>query len=133
MKNSAIQAIKEFNKFNKRSIRTFQTGATRDSDLDKPDFEGYLSPIVIKRFGEYMLRHQIQPDGSKRGSDNWQLGITKEAYIKSAWRHFLDFWLFHREYKGRDDIEEALCAILFNIQGYLHELLREKLVLKDEI
>jgi len=33
--------------------RTFDTGATRDTSQDKLDFEGFLSPLVIKRFGEY--------------------------------------------------------------------------------
>ena len=31
-------------------IRKFKTGATRDIDSGKIDPEGYISPIVIKRF-----------------------------------------------------------------------------------
>jgi len=107
-------------------MRTFETGATRDTDENKPDLEGFLSPIVIQRFGEYMSKHRIQSDGSLRDSDNWQKGIPKEAYMKSAFRHFMDVWLFHRGYKGRDDMEEALMALMFNIMGYAHELLKEK-------
>jgi hypothetical protein len=52
--------------------------------------------------------------------------MPKSAYMKSLWRHFLDLWMFHRGYKGREDIEEALCAIMFNTQGYLYEILKEK-------
>ena len=27
--------------------RVFETGATRDTDAGKPDYEGFLSPLVI--------------------------------------------------------------------------------------
>jgi hypothetical protein len=73
-----------------------------------------------------MNKHRIQSDGSLRNSDNWQFGIPKDAYIKSAWRHFHDWWMEHRGYKSREGIEDALCAILFNVQGYLFEILKEK-------
>jgi hypothetical protein len=106
-------------------MRTFDTGATRDSDESKPDFEGFLSPLVIQRYGEYMAKHQTQADGSRRASDNWQKGIPKDAYIKSAWRHFVDWWLEHREQPSREGLEDALCALLFNTMGYLHETLKE--------
>jgi hypothetical protein len=112
-------------------MRIFKSGATRDTEENKPDFEGYLSPLVIRGFGDYMLKHQTCADGSKRGSDNWQglFGEGKEHYdvcMKSLLRHVLDLWLFHRGYKGRDNIEEALYAIMFNTQAYLHKLLLEK-------
>jgi hypothetical protein len=109
-------------------MRTFETGATRDTDLGKYDYEGFLSPLVIERFGQYMHKHRTQADGQLRDSDNWQKGITLEAYMKSLWRHFMDMWLRHRGYHriAREDMEEALCAELFNIQGYLHELLKKR-------
>ena len=110
----------------KKKIRKFKSGATRDTDLGKLDFEGFLSPLVLQRFGEYMDKHRTQSDGSRRGSDNWQLGIDKDAYIKSAWRHFHDWWMEHRGYKSRDGVEDALCAIMFNSMGYLLEILKEK-------
>ena len=105
-------------------MRTFNTGATRDDDTTKLDYEGFLSPLVLERFAEYMNKHRKQADGKLRDSDNWQKGIPKDAYIKSAWRHFMDVWKFHRGLKGRDNMEEALCALMFNIMGYLHELLK---------
>lgn len=107
-------------------IRKFKTGATRDTNEGKYDYEGFLSPLVIQRFAEYMNKHRKQSDGSLRDSDNWQKGIPKDAYIKSAWRHFHDWWMEHRGYKSREGTEEALCALLFNVQGYLHEYLKEK-------
>lgn len=115
-------------------MRTFDGGATRDDDTNKPDYEGYLSPLVIRRYGEYMLKHQRQSDGTMRSSDNWQYGIPRDAYMKSLWRHFFDVWSLHRGYNvwnlprgytARECIEEALCALIFNAMGYLHEHLKE--------
>lgn len=114
------------------TIRKFETGATRDTDAGKNDYEGFFSYLVIEEFGNYMTKHRIQSDGSLRDSDNWQKGIPKTAYIKSSWRHFLDVWAIHRGYKRIDKLtgkkitlREALCALLFNIMGYLHEDLKE--------
>ena len=112
-------------------MRQFDSGATRDSDINKNDYEGFLSPLVIERYGEYMTKHRKQADGQLRHSDNWQKGIPKEAYIKSMWRHFLDVWFIHRGYKRWDKqrneeitMEEALMALLFNVMGYAYEILR---------
>jgi hypothetical protein len=107
-------------------MRKFKTGATRDNEEGKFDYEGFYNPLVIKRFGQYMDKHRKQADGKLRDSDNWQKGIPKDAYIKSAWRHFIDWWMEHRGYKSREGIEDALCALLFNVQGYLFEILKNK-------
>lgn len=113
-------------------VRTFDTGATRDADEDKPEYAGFSDPIVWIRFGEYMHRHRFQKDGTKRASDNWKKGIPREVYIQSMFRHFIDLWSHHQAVKEDlpvdDDvnygIEEALCALLFNVQGYLYEQLK---------
>ena len=73
-------------------VRQFKTGATRDTDEGKYDYEGFISPLVLERFAQYMHKHRKQSDGNLRASDNWQKGIPKDAYIKSAWRHFVDWW-----------------------------------------
>jgi hypothetical protein len=109
-----------------QKIRTFSTGATRNLSENKPDYEAYISPLVIERFGEYMLRNQKQADGSMRPGDNWQKGIDFDSYMKSAWRHFLSWWKAHRDYKEQEDIEDSLCAMIFNASGYLHETLKKK-------
>lgn len=106
-------------------MRYFDTGATRDSDDGKLDYEGFLSPIVIQRYSEYMHKHRLQSDGELRASDNWQHGIPKDAYIKSGWRHFMDWWMEHRGYPSREGLIDALCGVLFNAMGYLHEVLKE--------
>lgn len=105
-------------------MRKFESGATRDSDETKLDYEGFLSPLVLERFGQYMNKHRKQADGILRESDNWQKGIPLAAYMKSMWRHFFDVWKSHRS--GGDNQEEELCALMFNAQGYLHELLKIK-------
>lgn len=106
-------------------MRRFDTGATRDDAEDKPDYEGFFSPIVIQRYGEYMLKHQVQADGTLRSSDNWQKGIPKDEYIKSALRHTLDWWLEHDGHLSRAGLQDALCGVMFNAMGYLHEDLLE--------
>ncbi len=103
-------------------MRRFTTGATRDGEDGKLDYEGFLSPIVLERYAQYMHKHRRQSDGTMRPSDNWQLGIPKDAYMKSLWRHFMDVWKAHRGQKI--DMDEALCALIFNAMGYLHERLK---------
>lgn len=106
-------------------VRTFSSGATRDTSVGKLDHEAFLSPLVILRYGEYMHKNRERTDGSLRDGDDWQKGIPPSVYMKSAWRHMLDAWLLHRGYKSASgaDIEESLCGVLFNVMGYLHVLL----------
>jgi len=106
--------------------RNFETGAYRDTDEGKFDYEGFLSPLVLERYAEYMNKHRTQSNGELRDSDNWQKGIPKLVYIKSGWRHFFDWWKAHRKYTTRDTMEDILCALMFNVMGYLHEVLKEK-------
>lgn len=107
-------------------MRTFETGATRDDDEGKPDYIGFCSALVMQRYGEYMMKHQVQADGELRASDNWKKGIDKEAYEQSLGRHFVDAWLEFEGFESRDGLEEALCAIIFNASGLLFEILKEK-------
>ena len=102
-------------------MRKFETGATRNNE---PAFdpEGFMNPRVIRRFCEYMAEHRKEADGELRASDNWQKGIPKNAYMKSLWRHMLDLWDEHRgPYKSKKDQQDIMCAILFNVMGYLYE------------
>lgn len=113
-------------------IRTFDTGATRDQNATKHDFSGYMSPLVVMRFGQYMTSHRVQPDGTVRASNNWKKGIPLDAYMESAWRHFEDLWLEHEGYESREGKEDALCGLLFNIAGYLDVHLKSKGYLKKK-
>lgn len=111
------------------AIRTFETGADRDVDDGKLDYEAFLSPAVLKRFAEYMHKNRVRKDGTLRDGDNWQKGIPQDVYMKSAWRHFFEWWELHRK-AGRGQllvdewIEDTLCALMFNVMGYLHERLK---------
>ena len=115
-------------------LRTFPSGATRDTATNKPQYAGYLSPAAIRRFGQYMLKHQVQSDGSMRASNNWKKGIPKEVLLDSALRHLLDVWGYYEEGRpieqqtARDpkDIEEALCALTFNVNALLFEELQRE-------
>ena len=112
--------------------REFESGATRDTDVGKLDFEGFFAPTVLLRYSEYMNRHRQMPDGTLRDSDNWQKGIPIDVYRKSLVRHLMQAWSLWRgnvtvDNTGAEiDMEEALCAILFNVQGLLFEELKRK-------
>lgn len=115
----------------REAIRTFDTGATRDTVEGKLSYVKALSPIVLRRYLQYLDKHRLQPDGKMRDFDNWKRGIDKDTYLDSAGRHFVSLWLIHQGYQARDnhgevDIEDALCAIIFNAMGYLFELLKDK-------
>lgn len=106
-------------------IREFATGATRDQNANKYDFGGFTCPLVLERFAEYMHKHRLLPDGTLRAADNWKKGIPLAAYAESEWRHHLDFQKAHQGLPA-PDIEDSICALIFNLQGYLHERLKAK-------
>ena len=108
-------------------MRTFDTGATRDTDETKLDFDGFLSPLVIKRYAEYLNKHRVQSDGNVRDSGNWKKGIPQEVYMKSAWRHFMDVWTHTQGYPELVDesLEDAICAVIFNMSGLLYEIRKD--------
>lgn len=109
-------------------MRQFDTGATRDSDDGKFDYEGFLNPLVIQEFGAYMHEHRLQKDGKLRASDNWQKGIPVDAYMKSLLRHVHSLWMHHRGYATEENWRDSAMGILFNIQGYTLERLKEELM-----
>ena len=105
-------------------MRHFETGATRDSTEGKPDYRRLLSPQVLRRFGQYMLEHRVQADGQTRALDNWKKGIPQQEYLSSLLRHVVDYWATTEHNRlGPKEVEDLLCAILFNVQGLLHERL----------
>jgi len=111
-------------------IREFDTGATRDTDVGKLSYIKALSPVVLKRYVEYLGEHRTQSDGNLRDWDNWKKGIDKDIYLDGLGRHFWDTWLLSHGYPAEDnhgpvDIQDALCAIIFNSMGILFELLNK--------
>ncbi|MBW2645221.1 MAG: hypothetical protein JRE23_03395 [Deltaproteobacteria bacterium] len=109
-------------------MRSFDTGATRDTAEGKLDLEGFLSPAVLHQYAKFMNMNRLQSDGQLRDSDNWQKGIPMDVYMKSGYRHFHDWWTGHRGSFNlmidRKPIMAALCGLLFNVMGYIHEELK---------
>lgn len=115
-------------------MRTFKTGATRDSLGDKLQYSRFLSPAVIKRYCEYLQKHREQADGNIREPDNWKHGIDEGVYMDSLLRHVID--LRYGEHYGIDaaqEEEELLCAIMFNAMGMLFEKIKLKGFLTDKV
>jgi len=108
--------------------REWESGAYRDTNSEKLDYEAFYNPLVVREYARYMHKHRKQANGKLRDGDNWQglfgtPGEHRAVCMKSMWRHFHDLWMFHRGYAGRDTIKEALCALLFNVQAYLFSIL----------
>ncbi len=116
------------------NMRIFESGAVRDTSTNKLDYEACLSPLVLKRYAEYIRDCRVQPDGNLRADDNWQKGFGLAVWMKSKLRHILHTWTLHRtgapnlvDEDGKVwDIETALCAEFFNTHGMLHEVLANK-------
>ncbi len=104
------------------AIRTFATGASRNADTNKHDFDGFLSPLFLEAFGAYMHFHRHLDDGSLRDSDNWQKGIPLPEFRKSLLRHVFDLWRALRGYPIKENILWAALGTVFNVQGIVHEL-----------
>lgn len=111
-------------------MRHFDSGAIRDSDTGKLDFEGALSPAVLWEFTAYMSRHRTMPDGSVRSADNWQKGFPDDVLMKSLLRHVMDIWMLHRGHQvvrpenGEEvDMDDALGGAFFNLQAIWHSYL----------
>ena len=139
MQERAEEAVPKWKSSNKPhllaedAIRIFDTGATRDIEDNKLDYEAFLSPQAIECFALYMDFHRNLPDGSRRDGDNWQKGFPNLVLIKSLWRHFFSFWRWCRfAYYGDQNKSLArpfqhplidLCGIMFNVQAYMRQMI----------
>jgi hypothetical protein len=106
------------------TIRKFDTGATRNTDTGKYDYEGFLHPLVLEAFAAYMHSNRRQRDGTYRDSDNWQKGIPLAVYIKSNWRHFVDLWKSQRGIRVPEGELGASAGVLFNTMGWMLERMK---------
>lgn len=105
-------------------MRAFDTGATRDTATNKIDPEGFLSPMVMMQYYKFMNMNRLQSNGELRDSDNWQKGIPTDTYMKSMYRHMTEAWMEHRGHATENGHRAALCGLIFNAMGYLHELVQ---------
>jgi Domain of unknown function (DUF1937) len=96
--------------------RVFATGAKRDVEVGKLDFDGSFSPYALEAVAEYMHRHN---SAAHRAEENWKMGMPLRSFMKSGWRHFHAWWSSH--YAAEPD-KDAICGLIFNAMGYLHEL-----------
>ena len=108
-------------------MRKFSSGATRNEDSGL-EYAGFLSPLVMQEFATYMHRHRLQADGQIRSSRNWRKGMSVESYEESLMRHAVDAWLILEGFptKAREDLAAALCGIMFNTGGLLHEFILQR-------
>lgn len=118
-------------------IRKFETGANRDVNNDKYDYEGFNSPLVMQEFAAYMHENRFLKDGTIRDSDNWQKGFGnheehRDVCMESGFRHFMDWWMEHRGYDSREGVKKAICGLLFNANAYLHDILVEEIEEKQQ-
>lgn len=118
-------------KENPVKLRKFGSGAIRDTNIGKLEYSGFLDPLVLKEFANYMNKHRNLPDGSIRGSSNWKglFGENHESIcFDSLLRHIMDAWFIVEGYpeESREPLIEALCAILFNTQAWLYKVLLDK-------
>lgn len=137
----------------KQEIRQFSTGANRNSDSGKLDYEGFNSPLVEKDYAEYLNRHRRLSDGTLRDSDNWQKMFGDKHFdvcVKSGLRHTFDWWMFHRGFPEATAAytevtrfenpekpftiderialatKEAINGAIFNLKAYNFKLLMDK-------
>lgn len=112
-------------------IRTFETGATRDTAAGKLSYMKALSPEVLEAYIKYLDKHRLQPDGSMREFDNWKKGIDKRVYLDSLLRHDKAVWKLMLGYEVSDNhgpvtLLDSLMAVIFNATGMAYELLIEE-------
>jgi len=114
-----------------KKMERFNSGATRSNTDERNDPEGFMSALAIERYCEYMTKHRKQADGTIRDSDNWQKGMPFGRALKRMWRHLMHLWIRHRGFNPSDqyaavDMEEDLCAIMFNTNVMLHQLVKKR-------
>jgi hypothetical protein len=112
-----------------KSIREFESGATRDKVEGKLNYIKALSPIVMQRYVEYLGKHRTQSDGTQRDWDNWKKGIPQQVYLEGEDRHHRAVWLLIQGYPAFDNygpvtLEDSLCGVIFNSMGMLFEILK---------
>lgn len=112
-------------KENGQKMRQFATGATRDIDTSKYDYEAFLSPMVIEAYAAYMHENRQTNDGTFRDGDNWQKGIPLPVYGSSGMRHVHEWHKVLRDVPVEAGELGAVGGILFNVMGWMHETMKK--------
>lgn len=114
----------------RQTSQVFETGAMRDLSEDKLDFEGCLTPELLTAYAEFKRITRRMADGTMRDDKNWKKGMPIGGYMKSLWRHMVALHAAYLsdamqdEYEGEGEFEAAM-AMMFNIQGFVFERIRE--------
>lgn len=106
--------------------RVFETGAIRDVNTTKVNVMGHISPLVTKFYTEYLHECRKLQDGTLRDAENWKLGMPEQVWLESFVRHTEDVKLIADGFPDAahtPDMKKALCAVLFNAQGLLYQIL----------
>lgn len=82
--------------------RTFDTGAQRDQDTNKPQMSLMPHDELIRVMNHY------KSGAKKYGANNWKNGMPLSVYYDSAQRHLLKWW------QG-DTTEDHAAAAVWNI------------------
>lgn len=107
--------------------RYFDGGAYRDTEDGKLDYARALCPHVLERYLQYLESTRLQSDGNMREFDNWKGGIPVKVYMSSMWRHVWSVWCYvFGMRKPEEEMEDALCAVIFNSMGMLHEVIKSR-------
>lgn len=107
------------------AMRQFASGATRDIDTSKYDYEAFLSPMVIEAYAAYMHENRQTNDGTFRDGDNWQKGIPLPVYGSSGMRHVHEWHKVLRDVPVEAGELGAVGGILFNVMGWMHETMKK--------
>ena len=129
---------KETNPKDAAGIQTFDSGATRTSEDGRLSYVRGLSSVVLRRYLQYLAKHRKQADGSMREFDNWKQGIPMRRSFDGLGRHFFTLWLLMEgldiyDDSGQEDIQDVLCAIMFNTMSMLHqEMMQPRIIQPTE-
>jgi hypothetical protein len=104
----------EFKKFDQGKEK-FKTGAIRIIE-GKEDYVETISYLALKRYAEYMTNK-----AKVYGRGNWRKGIPIESYEQSLMRHVQKYFANKYDNANLEPEEDHLSAILFNLQGLIHE------------
>jgi hypothetical protein len=98
-----------------KKITQFKTGAIRDSQEGKTDYNETISWTALNRYARYMTGKK-----AKYGAGNFKKGIETWSYVQSMLRH-VDKWMRNTYEEGNDEKDEDhLSAIVFNVFGIMH-------------
>lgn len=102
--------------------RSFETGAIRDTDTNKPRYD-LIPPEALWRVAMLYTR-----GAKKYGENNWQKGIPSQQMLASAMRHL-------EAYRRGETVEDHLAAVVWNVLAMMQYEAEERdtpIIFRDE-